>query len=153
MQALELRIPPPVVALTAALAMWLSGRWLPEFSSPSTTLTVAGAALALAGLCITVAGIRSFGRHKTTINPLKPHESSLIVTEGIYGWTRNPMYLGLALLLTGWACYLANAVALLVLPAFMAYVTRFQIIPEERALRQKFGAAFEQYLARVRRWI
>ncbi len=153
MQALELKIPPPVIMLVSATAMWLLGRWLPQFSLPSTALAIVGATLALTGVAITVFGMLSFRRHKTTINPLKPQETAMLVTEGVYGWTRNPMYLGLAVLLAGWACYLANGIALLVMPAFIAYITWFQIIPEERALQRKFGAPFVKYLTQVRRWL
>jgi protein-S-isoprenylcysteine O-methyltransferase Ste14 len=63
------------------------------------------------------------------------------------------MYLGIAFVLLGWAIYLANLAALLLVPAFVAYMTRFQIKPEERALLEKFGSNFADYMAAVRRWI
>jgi protein-S-isoprenylcysteine O-methyltransferase Ste14 len=151
--SLELRIPPPVVMLLSALAMWLVARWLPPWSWPSTALTALGGVLAAAGAALIVTAMRTFARSKTTINPLKPAESALVVSHGVFARTRNPMYVGLALILTGWACYLANAVAWVVVPLFIAYITRFQIIPEERILLGKFGAPFAQYLAQVRRWI
>ena len=84
---------------------------------------------------------------------MKPETTASIVTTGIYRVTRNPMYLGLAFVLMGWATYLANLAALLLVPAFVAYMTRFQIKPEERALLAKFGLSFAEYLAAVRRWI
>jgi protein-S-isoprenylcysteine O-methyltransferase Ste14 len=153
MNALELKVPPPVVMLLSALAMWLVARWLPQWSWPSTLLAVIGGVLAVAGLALAATAMRTFARSKTTVNPLKPAESALVVSHGVFARTRNPMYVGLALVLTGWACYLANAAACLVLPLFIAYITRFQIIPEERILLDKFGAPFAQYLAQVRRWI
>jgi protein-S-isoprenylcysteine O-methyltransferase Ste14 len=76
-----------------------------------------------------------------------------MVTSGVYRHTRNPMYLGMLCLLGAWAAWLGNAAALLGLPAFVAYMNRFQIAPEERALAQRFGAAFDAYAARVRRWL
>lgn len=153
MNSLELKIPPPAVMLLSAVAMWLVARWLPQWSWPSTPLAVAGAVLAAAGIALAATAMRTFARSKTTINPLKPDESALIVSHGVFARTRNPMYVGLALVLAGWACYLANPAACLVLPLFVTYITRFQIMPEERILLGKFGAPFAQYLAQVRRWI
>lgn len=153
MKSLELKIPPPVVALLSVLAMWLVARWLPQWSWPSTALTALGAVLAVAGVALIITAMSTFAGSKTTINPLKPAESALIVSHGVFARTRNPMYVGLAMILTGWACYLANPVAWLAVLLFMAYITRFQIIPEERILLGKFGAPFAQYLAQVRRWI
>ena len=153
MKTLELKVPPPLVLLLSALAMWLVARSLLQWSWPSTALTALGGVLAVAGLALIVTAMRTFARSKTTINPLQPIESALIVSHGVFARTRNPMYLGLAMILTGWACYLANTVAWLVVPLFIAYITRFQIIPEERILLGKFAAPFVQYLAQVRRWI
>ena len=72
---------------------------------------------------------------------------------GIYRWTRNPMYLAMLLVLVAWACIVANVAALAILPLFVAYLNRFQIGPEERALQARFGAEFEQYRRNVRRWL
>ena len=153
MNSLELKIPPPVVMLLSAVAMWLVARWLPQWSWPSTLLAIGGGVLAAAGVALIAAAMLSFRRSKTTVNPLKPAESALVVSHGVFARTRNPMFVGLAMILTGWVCYLANAVAWLGVPLFVAYITRFQIIPEERILLGKFGAPFAQYLAQVRRWI
>ncbi len=153
MNALELKVPPPVVALVSALLMWLINRWLPQWSWRSTALTALGGSVALAGIALIAAAMLTFRRSKTTVNPLTPAESALVVSHGVFARTRNPMYVGLAMILAGWACFLANTIAWLVLPLFVAYITRFQIIPEERILLGKFGAPFAQYLARVRRWI
>ncbi len=153
MKSLELRIPPPVVMLLSALAMWLVALYLPLGLWPSPALTVLAGVLVVAAVALIAAAMLTFRRSKTTINPLKPAESALIVSHGVFARTRNPMYVGLAMILTAWACYLANAVAWLGVPLFVAYITRFQIIPEERILFGKFGAPFAQYLAQVRRWI
>lgn len=72
---------------------------------------------------------------------------------GPYRFTRNPMYLGMVLILLAWCLWLGNAAALLALAAFVGYITRFQIVPEERALAGRFGAAYEDYRRRVRRWV
>ena len=75
------------------------------------------------------------------------------MSSGVYRISRNPMYLGFFLALAGWALYLSNAVAVLLLPVFLAYMTQYQIKPEERALLAKFGPEFAQYMASVRRWM
>jgi protein-S-isoprenylcysteine O-methyltransferase Ste14 len=82
-----------------------------------------------------------------------PHESSALVTDGLYRFSRNPIYVADALVLVAVALLVANALALLVLPLFVAYLDRFQIRPEERALRERFGAQFEAYCREVRRWL
>lgn len=84
---------------------------------------------------------------------MTPEASSAIVTTGIYRISKNPMYLGFLLTLAGLGLYLGNAVAALFLPAFVGYLNRFQIRPEERALLARFGAPFSEYMGRVRRWI
>lgn len=153
MRRLETLIPPPVVAAVLALLMWLA--------APSAARTLAapivgfGLALvvALAGGAIAAAGARSFRRAGTTISPHRPGNASVLVTRGIYRATRNPMYLGLALVLAGVAVWLWWWPAIVGPIAFVAYITRFQIVPEERALGARFGAAYEAYRRRVRRWL
>ena len=100
-----------------------------------------------------ITGVIEFRHKHTTINPLTPSASSAIVTGGIYRVSRSPMYLGFLLVLAGWAVYLSNAGAALFLPAFVAYLTRYQIQPEERALLAKFGSQYAEYMSRVRRWL
>ena len=90
---------------------------------------------------------------RTTINPLRPHNASAIVSHGIYRYTRNPMYVGLLMFLTAWAVWLSNLLAFAVLPVFVACLTRLQIIPEERILTEKFGETYTRYAQNVRRWI
>ena len=83
----------------------------------------------------------------------KKSEGVGCLTTGLYRVTRNPMYLGMLLVLFGWAVFLSNLAALLIAPLFALYITRFQIIPEERVLAEKFGAAFMAYQSQVRRWL
>lgn len=153
MRFLELKVPPPVVALVAAAAMYLASRWVPAPHLDLETRVPIAALLAAAGVVVDIAGLRAFRRHRTTVNPLYPDQASSLVTSGIYGWTRNPMYLGLLLLLTGWAFWLSTAVSFLGLPIAVGYLTRFQIVPEERALRAKFPRELADYARRVRRWL
>jgi protein-S-isoprenylcysteine O-methyltransferase Ste14 len=95
----------------------------------------------------------AFRRANTTINPVKIEAASSIVTNGIYRYTRNPMYVGLTLLLAGWAIHIAVPFVLLGPLVFILYITRFQIIPEERVLTSKFGGEYRKYQERVRRWL
>jgi protein-S-isoprenylcysteine O-methyltransferase Ste14 len=153
MQFLELKIPPPLVALAAGFGMWLLARSGPVIPLPDSVRIPLAALLAMAGLAIAMSGALSFRRARTTVNPLKPEAATALVSSGIYALTRNPMYLGLFTLLLGWAACLCAPLALLGPLAFWLYITRFQIVPEERALSSLFGASFTAYTARVRRWL
>jgi protein-S-isoprenylcysteine O-methyltransferase Ste14 len=84
---------------------------------------------------------------------MKPASASVLVDGGIYRLTRNPMYLGFLVVLLGWAIFLSNIVAFLLLPAFVYYMNRFQIKPEEKALVARFGQTFTAYKTRVHRWL
>lgn len=107
----------------------------------------------LAGVSLGFCGAMGFRRHKTTVNPHTPTQTSALVTTGVHGFSRNPMYLGLLLMLVGWAFYLANGVAVLLLPAFVLYTNRYQIQPEERVLAKRFGEDYAAYRKTVRRWL
>ena len=153
LHVLELKIPPAVlVAFTGALM------WLASAATSATALVIPGrslgaAILMLTGVIIAGLGVASFRRAKTTVNPMKPASASVLVDGGIYRLTRNPMYLGFLVVLIGWAVFLSNLVALLPLPAFVFYMNRFQIEPEEKALAALFGQSFVAYKTRVRRWL
>lgn len=152
MQALELKVPPPVVGLLVAALMWVVSVWPPVIPmAPHVRLVLAGS-LAVVGVSFDILGLIAFFRSRTTINPLRPAKASALVTGGIYRVTRNPMYVGMAILLAGWAVWLASLWPFLGPVLFVAYITRFQIAPEERILRSKFGE-FDAYAARVRRWL
>lgn len=149
----EHRIPPPVIDATFALAMWATARLLPGLSADWPGRIALSVALALAGVFLALAGVVSFRRHRTTVNPLKPQAASALVSTGVYAFTRNPMYLGMLVVLVAWGLYLSNLAAAVLVPLFVPCLNRLQILPEERVLRARFGAAFDAYAARVRRWI
>ena len=153
MRWLEHRIPPPVVGILVLLAMWALARWWPVVSFPVPSPILVGLAVASVGGVVSTLGAREFRRVKTTVNPLHPERATSIVTTGIYRRTRNPMYVGIAFVLLGCFLSFGGLSAALGLPAFIAYLTRFQILPEERALEEKFGAEYADYRARVRRWL
>ena len=153
MQSLELKVPPVPLAALFAAAMYGVSR-----VTPGATFVIPGRigiaiGLALLATVIALAGVVAFRANKTTVNPLNPGAASAVVSSGVYRYSRNPMYLGLLLALAAWAAYLSYALAALFLPAFVAYINRFQIEIEERALLAKFGPAFSQYMAAVRRWV
>lgn len=153
MNILELKIPPVALGVIVALLMWLTSWATPAFGFefPGRVLTSAG--LVLLGAVASISGVVSFRRARTTVNPRAPGSTSSLVVAGIYKFTRNPMYLGFLLALIGWAVFLSNVFALALVPAFVLYMNRFQIHPEERALASLFAQDFAVYKARVRRWV
>ncbi len=153
MKSLELKVPPPAVALVIAVLMWLLARATPALAFTIPVRILIAVILAVAGVVTAVAGVTTFSRAKTTVNPHTPQKSSSLVSWGIYSITRNPMYLGLLFVLTAWAVFLSNPLPFLLLPVYMLYINRLQIEPEERALTSLFGRDFAAYQSRVRRWI
>ena len=153
MRSLELKVPPPAVALIIAVMMWLLSLLASALAFTIPARILIATVLASAGVATAVAGFTTFARAKTTVNPTTPEKSSSLVSRGVYSITRNPMYLGLLFVLTAWAIFLANPLPFLLLPVYMLYINRFQIVPEERALTSLFGREFAAYQSRVRRWI
>jgi protein-S-isoprenylcysteine O-methyltransferase Ste14 len=133
--------------------MWLTKRAAPALTVAFTGRQVVAILVAIAGAMIIGLGVVAFSRAKTTVNPMKPDSASSLVVTGIYGVTRNPMYLGLFVILIGWAIFLSNALGFVCLALFILYMNRFQIEPEERALASLFGKDFAAYRSRVRRWL
>jgi protein-S-isoprenylcysteine O-methyltransferase Ste14 len=153
MTTLELKIPPPAVALAIGFLMWLTSVLFGYIPIPLDYRLGAALALLVIGQGISISGIVAFRQAKTTLNPLKPGNSTALVTRGIYRFTRNPMYLGLLLTLMGWAAFLASPPALVFLFLYVVYINRFQIEPEERMLASLFGGDYTAYKTRVRRWL
>lgn len=150
---LELKVPPPAVTLVVGVLMWALARWLPALDFAMPLRGVLASVLAIAGFALVVACALQFRRAGTTVNPMAPTKASALVDTGFYRFSRNPIYLGDALILVGWGLWLANVASLAAIAVFVAYLNRFQIAPEERALRAAFGAEFDAYRARVRRWV
>lgn len=150
---LDHRIPPPVVVLVAGGLMWGAAPRSPSFVLQGPWALAVALGFALAGFGVVASGFTAFRRAGTTIDPTRPAAASSLVTGGIYRITRNPMYVGMALGLAGWVVFLQSWWALWGPVAFVAYITQFQIRPEEQALRARFGASFDAYAAQVRRWL
>jgi len=147
--SLETRVPPLLLLGLLLLLAWFTGG--PGFDFPGRAML--GLTAMAAGLGLKIVAALAFRARGTTVNPISPERSATLVVDGLYRVTRNPMYLGSALILAGWALYLGAWSAILTVPFFVFYMNRFQIGPEERALSALFGADYDAYRARVRRWI
>lgn len=153
MDKLERKIPPVALFVLFVVAInHLSHEFLAFSVSLPLGWLVFGACFVIAGF-VGLAGVYEFRRAQTTVNPIKVDDASSVVDSGIFSYTRNPMYLGLFLLLFGFAYWQQNLLAILFSFTFIVYMNRFQILPEERALESLFGAEYLDYKQRVRRWI
>lgn len=150
---LEKRIPPLALVVIVAFAMWGIAAVGPPIKIGDTLRVFVAAALFLMGTFFPLAGVISFRRANTTVDPRNPEASSALVSSGIYRYSRNPMYVGFGLWLLAWGVFLASGWAMIGVVFFILYMNRFQIEPEERALRDLFGDAFRDYEHQVRRWL
>lgn len=150
---MKLIIPPPLQAIICAGIMWLISEKFPEFSFSSALQQPLAISICIIGIGIDLFSVGLFARKKTTVSPFSPNKTEVLVTTGLYQYTRNPMYLGMAFILTGLAVWLGNYASFFMIPCFVAYITQLQIIPEEEILLEKFGEEYGEYMLRVRRWI
>jgi protein-S-isoprenylcysteine O-methyltransferase Ste14 len=149
---MKTRIPPLLIVLLLGGLMLAADRYLQgHFEFPGREWL--GVILVVIGIFLTGLGVHRFRAADTTVDPRYPEKAGALVTTGIYRHTRNPMYLGFAAVLLGWTFFLGSAPAFAALPIFVLYMNAFQIAGEEAALEKRFGKAFEEYRARVRRWI
>ena len=150
---MKLLIPPPIQTLFSAILMWVISQYLNQANFNLNGMNGFALVCLISGGIIIVLGINKFRQTKTTINPHKPNEASSLVVGGIYRYTRNPMYFGLLIILFSIALYLKNLISFLVIPLYMLFITKYQIIPEEEALENIFGEEYKSYKNKVRRWI
>lgn len=149
----ELKIPPVVQILLTGLIMWFFAPFLPvEFPDKWIHYALIFLFFVFGGV-FSLAGVISFKKHKTTVNPLRPESSTSLVKTGIYSITRNPMYLGFLFKLIAWALFLSSYGALLCTLIYLLYINYFQIKPEEKILLELFGEEYREYSKNVRRWI
>ena len=145
------RIIPPVYLLIALLAMgWLHTQW-PIRQVILAPYHYSGIAVIVAGVCLMLAGLVAFRRAGTPVRPFEP--STALVMEGLFGLTRNPMYLGMVLILLGTAVLMGSLGPFLVIPVFVLIIQEGFIRHEERFLEGLFGDRYRDYRARVRRWL
>ena len=145
------KIPPPIVTATFGLIIYFSKSFSPVYSFDNSNMI--SVIFLLFGLGIFSAAVQSFKKHKTTINPLSPDKASSLVNSGIFSYSRNPMYLGMLLILLSVSFKFNISGGLFISFLFKIYITRFQIIPEEKAMAKLFGEEFITYKNQTRRWI
>lgn len=145
------KIPPPIVALVCGLAIYfLKDVTFFSFLFFPNELSLA---LFLSGGSTLLLAAGAFKKHQTTVNPLKPESASHLVTSGVFKFSRNPMYLGMLLVLIGLSIRFNPLGGLILCGLFVGFITKFQIIPEERAMKKIFGEQFEVYATKTRRWL
>lgn len=149
---MKLKIPPPFVTLAFTGLMYLLAKFLPfgYFDFFGRRFLIIG--LLSAAICLLAMALLQFWLKKTTHNPMSPQKASFLVINGVYRFTRNPMYLALLLLLLAWGLWLGNAFNTLLAAGFVGYMNRFQIGPEEKALALLFDKEYQKYFLKVRRW-
>jgi protein-S-isoprenylcysteine O-methyltransferase Ste14 len=147
------RIPPPVYALCAAALIWLVNQNAPILRWIPPPWNKAGWVLMALGLGLDLYSILLFVRSRTTVNPMQPDRATRLVVSGVYRLSRNPMYLGLVLVLSGWAWLLGSPISFLAVWLFARILVIVQIGPEEIALRDRFGESYVAYCQSVNRWI
>lgn len=150
---MRLCIPPVLQVIICVALAWIAGQTFPQLSISVPFGTIIAIMFAAVGLLLLFLALRLFSEKRTTIDPLRPERAENVITSGIYGMTRNPMYLGLLLIVVAAAVAVANPVSLLAPVLFVFAMNELQIKPEEQALSQKFGPSYTGYCERVRRWI
>ena len=150
---MRLKTPPAVQLFISALLMWIISIYAANFRFIFKLSNELALFCLIIGGTIIVFGIAAFRKAETTVNPLHPDKASSLVNMGIYQYTRNPMYFGLLLILFSIGFYLQNLASMFVLPIYIWFISKYQIIPEEEALHKLFGQDYVNYQDRVRRWI
>lgn len=145
------RLIPPVWLLLWAGAMWAVDRWLPLVPGLVPNGKWPGLALISAGVVLEGVATWQFRHHSTNVLPFQP--ATVLLTTGVYRFSRNPIYVGMTLVLLGWALVLGSLGALLLVPLFPPWIQRLFIHTEEAMLETTFGDAYRAYAARTRRWL
>lgn len=146
-------LPPPLMVALCIGAMWALADLVPALGFSLSAQGLIGTFLVAAGLGVNVNAMIAFARADTTINPLTPEKTSKLVSHGIFSQSRNPIYLAMTMILLGICVLFGNLINLAVIAFFVWYITNFQILFEEEALKEVFGAEYEEYCKKVRRWI
>ena len=145
------KIPPPVVTLFFGLCIYSSQEYFPEYNLKF--LTIVSYISYFAGLSILILAVSLFKKKNTTVNPIKIENASFLVTSGIFEYSRNPMYLGMVLILLGLALMFNLIGGTLFTLLFTIYITKFQIRPEEEVMERLFREDFLRYKQNVRMWL
>ena len=148
---IKTKIPPPLVALTFRFLINYTKNIFPKIEIRNESIF--GSFMIITGLIIILSAIILFKKYQTTISPINPSNATKLITDGVYKFSRNPMYLGLLLVLFGISIILNPTGGLFLMPLFILYLNLFQIIPEENAMVDLFEDEFLEYKKNVRRWI
>ena len=143
-------IPPPIVTIVFLFVIFFT-KDLFRFSV--TLPSSLGFIIILTGFMIIFIAARQFKAVNTTINPIKPENASVLVNKGIFSYSRNPMYLGMLLIIIGFSIIHNFLAIIVIMPIWIIYMTYFQIIPEEEAMEILFKENFVNYCKKTRRWI
>lgn len=145
---LDTKIPPPVVTIIILSLIYFFS--LKEYNLNVELISII---LLTSGILFILSAVIQFIKRKTTVNPTKPHKTTSLVISGTFKITRNPMYLGMLLIIMSYAFYKLSIISLFLIPLFIFYINKFQIEPEEHEMRKKFGKEYEDYCKKVDRWI
>ena len=148
---LSRKIIPPVYLLISLILMFVLDRYLPVQKVITSPFNYSGIFVGFCGLVLATNGLMSFKKAGTAIKPFEA--STALVTDGLYRYTRNPMYLGLVILLIGVASYLGSLTPYIVIPVFFLIIQDCFIKHEEPFLENIFGKEYLDYKNNVRRWI
>ena len=146
--SLDTKIPPPIVTIII-----LSIIYLFDVNEYNLNTDIISIVILFIGIIFIISAVIQFVNRKTTVNPTKPHKTTTLVITGIYKITRNPMYLGMLLIIISFAFYKTSIISLILIPFFIFYINKFQIELEEYEMRKKFGKEYEDYCKKVDRWI
>ncbi len=153
MSNLNLKIPPVAQGIISLMLIWFLDRQLPIFHINIAFKGAVSIAIIVMGSLVGVLAVAAFIQMRTTVDPRYPEKASRLVVVGIYKYSRNPMYLAILLILVGISIHSGAISSLLVPFLFVAFINRFQIVPEEQMLEQKFGKEYLKYIKQVRRWV
>jgi len=145
------KIPPPIVAFICGLAIYFSKSFFNQFYNFNNNII--SLFLLILGLAIFLSAVKSFRRQKTTVNPLEPKKASSLVSSGIFKFSRNPMYLGMLIVLLSISFNFNLIGGIITSLFFYVFITKFQIIPEEVAMNELFRDQFIEYSKKTRRWL
>ena len=148
---LETKIPPPIVALIFGFLINYTKDIFPKLVIKNENIF--GTCFILIGLVCFLSAIGLFKKNQTTVTPLNPSSATKLITNGIYKYSRNPMYLGMSLVLAGISIMVNPIGGLAFISLFILYINQFQIEPEEKAMTKLFKNEFSEYKKYVRRWI
>ena len=146
--SLDTKIPPPILTIII-----LSIIYLFDVNEYNLNTDIISIVILFIGIIFIISAVIQFVDRKTTVNPTKPHKTTTLVITGTYKITRNPMYLGMLLIIISYAFYKTSIISLILIPFFIFYINKFQIEPEEFEMRKKFGKEYEDYCKKVDRWI